>query len=420
MSAGPENNSSSDAQGRSRAALVLPLLFWAASATVLLCVVIAGRAGTFEAGEECRLTEAFTPSGFGALDTNDHFRLRVDRETGRGLLVLPGLADKLNRCSSLLAFDSLELPAGYEVSIFRRDPVEGLRATPVQGAWLMPTVYDLGRLFDTPAARATEWGLSIAPIHQSVPGSDRSSHELSFGSIQLAEPSYSAAASALLTEWTAFRPWSGRSINVLDGTGGAEFPWGRPVFILGVSLLPALVLGGAMLRRQPRLLVIGMVLPIVLSWLLADAIWHRNLTMQLEESSLLYDEGEVEPVLAHGSDERLASIARSVRDAVAGTDRPVLIVAPTAFQRARLYYHLLPLRAVQIRYGLSQVSYGRSPEDLEGAYVVVFRGGDVRYEPRQAHLTGGTPLKITVEPVIRREDWVLLRIRAPSDRERGS
>lgn len=419
MSAEPEHNASSDAHRKSRAVLFLPLLFWAASVTVLLCVLIASRAGDFEAGKKCRLTEAFTPSGFGALDTSDHFRLRVDRETGRGLVVLPGLADKLDRCSPLLAFDSLEVPAGYEVSIFRRDPDEGLRATPVQSAWLVPTVYDLERLFDTPAARATEWGLSIAPVHQAVPDSDESGHELTFAAIELAEPSYATAVSAAVTGWTAFRPWSGRSINVLDDTGREEFPWGRPVFILGVSLIPALVLGWVMLRRQPRLLVIGMVLPIALSWLLVDAVWQRNLALQLKESSLLYEREDFEPVLA-GSDERLASIARPVRDAVAGTDRPVLIVAPTAFQRARLYYHLLPLRAVQIRSGLSQVSYGRSPEDLEGAYVVLLQGGDVRYEPRQAHLTGETRLKITVEPVIRREDWVLLRIRAPSGRERGS
>lgn len=402
--------------------LALPTLIWAVALPCLFGVVVwtGGADRSSKAGEYCHIERVASPPGLGEISRSPGSgttTLKLEPKSGRGIAIFEHGDKQIEGCGSLLILENFTTPTGYEASIFKREVGGGLHRAPIETAWFTASVYDLEELLPAGLTGAQEWGLSVQPIDANAINGGKSVTRISFSEPALSPPTVSAVSAMVMTRWTQFRPWSGQSINVLSDTGDDGFTWGRPTFIVGVSVLLAMVMAIALFRANRRELILAMAPPILISWLIIDVTWLHNLRQQRQETKLLYHDQSEPTVLADESDRRLATIANEVKDLTPDSNQPILVVGPNAFSRARLFYHLLPMNAVMVKHGLERVRYERSPERLSGVYVVLIDGSAAEFVAEAGRLRAEPDVSIPVKLIERGRDWTMLRISPPPERD---
>lgn len=132
---------------------------------------------------------------------------------------------------------------------------------------------DLGRVA-TWKGRLSRIGLALVPVDY-VPPEALSAPELRIDRLQLASTSIGGALVALCTEWTAARPWTGRSPN----TGGFDFVGSSgpslPAYAAGLAtitlLLAGVWFGRSAARRAAVPLIVG-----AGALLLVEQLWQHQ------------------------------------------------------------------------------------------------------------------------------------------------
>ena len=158
-------------------------------------------------------------------------------------------------------------------------------------------------------------------------------------------PSWATLGRELVADWTAFEPWSQRSINfAADAPLNALFP---PVSLVLLALLLSAA-GYAVLeppRRTPNALWPYVAL-FLLGWLILDLRWQWTLSQRLEQTAADFA-GKSPAQRWQVLDEALYPFLQAVRNqlpasAPVSTRLFIISADPTGFEAGRTRYHLLP------------------------------------------------------------------------------
>jgi len=184
--------------------------------------------------------------------------------------------------------------------------------------------------------RISEVGLLVLPADL-LPAQATAERQFALRQFGLESASQSGAVASLLTEWTAYRPWVGRSINVTGFELGLAqrqtLVWfaAALVVVLGLALWLLPLMG---LRRWGAFVVAAALAWVILDLLhLAQLHWRNDFTRQAQ---LAAEESQVDP--------RLAAVRGGLRPILADIDpRLVLVSGQSAFHRTYGAFRLLPL-----------------------------------------------------------------------------
>lgn len=182
----------------------------------------------------------------------------------------------------------------------------------------------------------SELGVLVLPADL-LPAQATLDRRIVLRALTLESRSQSGALAALLTEWSAYRPWVGRSIN----TAGFELASPQRHSLLGFVLAMALLLGlAAWLVFRPRLrLALAVGVALVGAWVALDLVhlaqlhWRGDFTRQAHRQG---EEIQVDPHL----NAVLEALQPSLR---ALEPRLVLVSGASPFQRTYGAFRLLPL-----------------------------------------------------------------------------
>lgn len=210
---------------------------------------------------------------------------------------------------------------------------------------------DLARLSEQWSGEAAALAFLLLPAELLAPGSVPA-HRLRFHGAVLEADGRAAAIAALLDEWRAYSPWSGRSINTAGFDLGMDAPRPFQGFVLAVLLLGSVVLAAwwALRRRRPRFAP-TLLLALAVGWLLLDLAQLGLLaqrTGQLADLAKLASAEStsgglaIHPALARA----LAEVRR--HPALARPGRRIVVLAPDSFRRTWPVFELLPLDAAAI------------------------------------------------------------------------
>lgn len=212
-----------------------------------------------------------------------------------------------------------------------------------------------------------EVGFAQFPGAQSVPPAV-AFRPFTLVSAALASPSWRDAIAARTQDWFGPRSWALMSLSALgpDSTvpGGTSLV--TLVFLGGAGTL---LLAAGLLGWRGRAAGRGALVVALLAWVLLDLRWLHGLHARHAVTRAVYDglpAAERQRLLP---DQELHDSAQMVRRVLAplGDRRRVFVDAGSDFQRARLYYHLLPLNVAPV----NLVGYG-TPEQRRGAIVVLY------------------------------------------------
>jgi hypothetical protein len=310
---------------------------------------------------------ALAPAGFEVLAgsgamADGQLELRGADADGRTLLIHAASGDAAGPFR-YLQFEFADLPPTLRpVLVWRGPGGDGSAALPWgRGGGTV----DLQRLAGWPP-RFDALGLLLVPM-DAVPPAAVANRQLAFRGIRLSSANRRDAVAALWTEWFAYRPWTGRSIN----TGGFELPIERsvrPLAWLAISvaggLLAAAVAAGRRRRWQP--LLFGAV---VLLWVLLDLLQLRQLGMRAEAARhTRQSTPSAAPITAQpGLSAPLAALQQRLAGLPAGTR--VLVYAEGAFLRQ---YPVFLLRAHDVA---PLPSLAALPADVDSARPVLVLAG---------------------------------------------
>jgi len=234
-------------------------------------------------------------------------------------------------------------PRTLELSfVFRRaDHPDDVQTVSLPPAGAHPGYFDLR---DVPAWRGaiSEIGFAEFPTAQLVP-TDIAFRPFALSEVELWSPSWRGSLGALLTDWTAYRPWSLMSVSAL----GPDAPWPHkptPVIVLSGALLAGVALAALLLRRGRRWLGVAAAVALACGWIALDLRWlgefadRHQLTRQLYAGKPWRERAAIEP------DTELVASAARVRAVLERmpVHSHVLVAADSVYDTLRLDYHLLP------------------------------------------------------------------------------
>jgi hypothetical protein len=235
------------------------------------------------------------------------------------------------------------LPRTLELAlVFRRQDDPDLQVVTIAGAGAGAATV---RLADLPAwrGRIVELGFAQYPGAQSVPPT-RAFQPFTVVGAELWSPSWHGALAARLGDWVGRRSWTFLAMSALGpDTGmprGASLPLVLAIAVAG-SLLLALLLARGERRRIARAAAIAA----AVAWLALDLRWLHGLHARHQGTRDIYAGMTAVQRGSMPADQDLLRAALRARSSIPdGEDNlPVLVDAGSDFQRARLYYHLLPL-----------------------------------------------------------------------------
>lgn len=219
----------------------------------------------------------------------------------------------------------------------------------------------------------SELGLLLEPAAMISTGStlDR---RFAIESMRIESDSFGAAINALATDWTAYRPWGGRSIN----TGGFELETSRSYSLVWFVALLVLVFGlllAALGSRRSQIWVpLGVAL--LLGWLVLDLhqlgqlFWRGDFARQAQQRS--------DDLQLH---HQLAAALEAARPALQTADIGLALVASSLpFHRTYGAFRLLPLPSAAVDSPPKLVA-----QDKKLALVLVGRG-DWQFDPEVQRL----------------------------------
>lgn len=150
----------------------------------------------------------------------------------------------------------------------------------------------------------------------------------------------------LWSDWTAFKGWSQRSINFIEG--GARNALIPPVSAVAAWVALAMSLygiGGLFLSRRRDWRIIGVIF--LLGWLALDSRWQVGLWHQLQETHERYAGKDWQEKRLAAEDSALFKFITGVKAQLPTTPQRIFLVVARslkedAYTRSRARYHLLP------------------------------------------------------------------------------
>ncbi len=236
------------------------------------------------------------------------------------------------------------------------------------------------------------WKGTIVEVGVDVIGELRD-QPLTLSPLALVAQNRRAIMSSIWSEWTAFRGWTGRSINYLQGTPGTATlsPTIAMAAWAGIALIFLFGLGA--LRQDHRLSSYGAV--ILIPWIALDLLWQSELCTQLEETEYLFGGKTMQEKHLVDIDRHIYAYAMRLKDEVLPSSAARIFILHDSdgpnFDRLKTQYYLLPHNIY---------NYGRTPPARAvrpGDYVLVL--GEVpglAYQPDQGRLVWADQNGLTV------------------------
>lgn len=299
----------------------------------------------------------------------------ADAQSGRSLL----LARELDLVASdwpMLRLRFERFPEDLRLFLVWRSSVspQQLQASPLPRPGRSSMHVGLAQLPEW-SGTISELGLMLAPADL-LPMQATMDRRFALATLALESNSVAGGLASLASEWRAYRPWTGRSIN----TAGFELGRAPPrslVLLLaswafGFVLLFVLLTGarGSSLRR-------ALLLALLAGWLLLDmqfwaqTHWRADFTRQAHRRGL---ELAADPALS-------AAIGRLRSSLQASAVQRVLVGSTIPFHRTYGAFELLPLISVAID------SPGPAAAANAGVALVLIGQGDWLYDPISSRLT---------------------------------
>jgi hypothetical protein len=213
-----------------------------------------------------------------------------------------------------------------------------------------------------------------------------------------------------VSEWLAFEPWNGASINTLAGGAGTQdLP--LPVLVAALAAVASLIYA-ALARWRSR--VLGASLWVVIAaffvgaWLILDARWQWNLSRQVGITHAQYAGKSWRERHLAAEDGPLFAFIEKVRANLPAPPVRVFMVADAHYFRDRAAYHLYPYNVYfdPWRNTMPPPSAMRS-----GDYLVVYRRKGVEYDAAQQRLRWDGLAPVAAELVLIDAGAALFRIR---------
>ena len=195
--------------------------------------------------------------------------------------------------------------------------------------------------------------------------------------------------STIWSEWTAFRGWTGKSINFLNGTPG---PPGSAILsptlamALWAGLSLALLFGFGVFRRSHQLLSYG--LAIILPWIALDLLWQNELDTQLHETRYLFGGKSMHERHLADRDSQIYTYTKRLKEQVLPSAPARLFILHDSeghnYDRLKVQYYLLPHNIY---------NFGRVPPIpgvTSGDYILVLGDiADLEFQERSGRLIWG-------------------------------
>ena len=186
-------------------------------------------------------------------------------------------------------------------------------------------------------------------------------------------------------EWTAFRPWSGSSINTV--TGGADTQDLPLPLLLAAAVALAAGLLFALARRRtaaPKVATAAAAMAIALvAWLVLDARWTVSLVRQVRDTAQQYAGKDWRERQLANEDGALFAFIDKARAMLPGPHARVFVVADADYLRARAVYHLYPYNAWYVP---AQNMLPPADRLHKGDWIVVYQRRGVEYDAATHHL----------------------------------
>lgn len=266
-----------------------------------------------------------------------------------------------------------------------------------------PVTVDLARLSPQWQGRAGSIALLLLPA-ELLPAEAVPAQAPALVAARLEGDGHAAAIAALLDEWRAYRPWSGRSIN----TAGFDLGYADQRPLQGfVALLAVLALLAGMLatRRRRRAWLPLALLVAGAAWLLLDLAHLRTLAMRAVHTSALSQSAAGELAINPPLARSLAAVR--ALPALRAPDSRVAVLAGSPFLRSWPLFELLPANAAPVEAAaLGQVADG----------MLLLRLGDTGEYRRDAGVLRTDTVALRVQELYADQHLQLLRVRARDPR----
>jgi hypothetical protein len=130
-----------------------------------------------------------------------------------------------------------------------------------------------------------QWRGTITDIAVFITG-DLRAQPVRIPGLTLAPPGWRAFVASAWSGWTAFRGWTGLSVNYLWGTPTPEYV--SPVAVIAIWAGLALAILFLMDRAKPAGNLISYGVAILVPWMVLDQFWQRELSAQLQDTKYLF------------------------------------------------------------------------------------------------------------------------------------
>lgn len=214
-----------------------------------------------------------------------------------------------------------------------------------------------------------------------------------------APPGWRGMVAAIWSEWTAFRGWTGTSINYLTGTpalpGEATLP-PTPVVAAWSGLALTLLYIFGVIRQKQTLVGLGATL--LIPWMALDLLWQSELTAQLAETKYLFSGKSAHEKHLADRDQRIYSYTKRLKEEVLPSSPARIFILHDSeghnYDRLKAQYYLLPHNIY---------NYGRIPPAKAigaGDFILVL--GEVpgmSYQQETSLLTWGKGKSLSVKPL---------------------
>ena len=213
-----------------------------------------------------------------------------------------------------------------------------------------------------------------------------------------------------VSEWIAFEPWNGASINNLTGGANAQdLP--LPVLLAAVAAVAALIYAG-LARWRSRLFgpSLGTVVAgfFIGAWLVLDARWQINLLRQADITHEQYAGKSWRERHLAAEDGPLFAFIEKVRAKLPAPPLRVFMVADAHYFRDRGAYHLYPYN---VYFDPWRNSMPPPSAVRPGDYIVVYQRKGVQYDAAQQSLRWDGLAPVGAELVLVEAGSALFRIR---------
>lgn len=209
--------------------------------------------------------------------------------------------------------------------------------------------------------------------------------------IRLATPGPQEVITDALQNWSDFRPWTARDINVLPGTRTFnEGPYPVQVFAIGTI---ALLLAYVIFRRRNSTWT-GIAIIILCNWIALDAFWQWRLWQQVNLTRATYAGLEGDEKALVSEDQVIVNLANRARRAINNTDAKVFIASQSDSDAMRAAYYLSPMNTYWHRWG---VEIPDSKYLKPGDYILIVKPSAILYNQGQGliRLPPGEEINVT-------------------------